>query len=59
MSTRLLDVTLILVALFAAGASAWYFVAAVVDGDRPLARLAAAACFFFCLAALLYYWRFW
>jgi hypothetical protein len=59
MSTRVWDVFLLVVALFAAGAGAWYYVAAVVDRDRPLARLAAAACFFFSIAALLYYWRFW
>ena len=50
MSVRVWDITLILVALCAAGASAWYYVAAVVDRDRPLARLAGAAFFLFTTA---------
>ncbi len=59
MSVRVWDITLIVVALCAAGASAWYYVAAVVDRDRPLARMAGAAFFLFTTAALVYFWKFW
>jgi hypothetical protein len=56
---RVWDITLIVVALCAAGASAWYYVAAVVDRDRPLARMAGAAFFLFTTAALVYFWTYW
>ncbi len=59
MGVRVWDITLIVVALCAAGASAWYYVAAVIDRDRPLARMAGAAFFLFTTAALVYFWKFW
>lgn len=58
MSSRAMDIIFVSVALFGALVSARYYVAAVVDRDRPLSRTAAAAFVGFCLAAVVYLWVF-
>ena len=59
MSVRILDVTLVLVASLAAVASGRYYGLAVLEQDRPLARVAAAAFFLFAIAAAVLFWKFW
>ena len=59
MSTRTLDVTFVLVALLATIVSARYYVVAVLERDRTLARLAAVGFLLFTIAAAVYFWRFW
>jgi hypothetical protein len=54
-----LDVTFVLVALLAAIASARYYVVAVLERERTLARLAAVGFLLFTIAAVVYFWRFW
>jgi len=46
-------------AVLAACIAARYYVVGVLSKDRPLARSAAAMFFFFTIAAVLYFWRFW
>jgi hypothetical protein len=58
-SVSILDVALVLVAILAAVASGRYYVLAVLEQDRPLARVAAAAFFLFAIAAAVLFWRFW
>ena len=59
MSTRVLDVTFVLAALLAAIVSARYYVVAVLERERTLARLAAVGFLLFTIAAVVYFWRFW
>ena len=58
-SVRILDVALVLVAILAAVASGRYYVLAVLEQDRSLARVAAAAFFLFAIAAAVLFWKFW
>jgi hypothetical protein len=57
-STTYWDVVIVAGAVFAALVGGWYYVAAVIDRDRTLARLAAGAFFLFTIMAVLYFWRF-
>ena len=59
MSTRALDVTFVVVALLAAITSARYYVVAVLERERTLARMAAVGFLLFTIAAVAYFWRFW
>jgi hypothetical protein len=58
-TNRIWDVILFLAALFAAVTGARYYVVAVLDGDRLLARLAAGAFFLFTIAAVVLWFWFW
>ena len=58
-SVRILDVALVLVAILAAVASGRYYVLAVLEQDRSLAKVAAAAFFLFAIAAAVLFWKFW
>ena len=58
MSPRALDIIFVSVALLGALGSACYYVAAVLDRDRPLSRAAAAGFVGFCIAVVLYLWVF-
>jgi hypothetical protein len=53
-SNKVLDILFVSAALFGALVSAWYYVAAVLERDRPLSRVAAAGFVGFSLAALVY-----
>jgi hypothetical protein len=56
-STGTLDVLLLAVALFAVAASAYYYVAGVLDGDRLLSRSATVVFVLFgVLAAVPFIW---
>jgi len=58
MSRRALDIIFISAALFGALGSAYYYVAAVLNKDRPLSRAAAVAFLGFCTAVVVYLWVF-
>lgn len=53
MSTTTWDLAFFAVALLTAGGCAYYYVRAVMDGDRPLSRAAAAGCFVFGVVAAI------
>lgn len=57
MSTETRDLLLFAVALIAVVASGYYYVAAVLDGDRPLSRAAAVGFFIFAVVAVVFFWR--
>ena len=58
MSSGALDSIFVTIALLGALASAWYYVAAILNRDRALSRTAAAALVGFCMAAGVYLWVF-
>ena len=57
MSTGTLDALLLAVALFAVAASAYYYVAGVLDGDRLLSRSATVAFVLFGVLAAVFLMR--
>ena len=58
MSHGVLDTIFVSAALLGVLISAWYYVRAVLNRDRPLSRTAAAAFVGFCMAAGVYLWVF-
>ena len=56
MSARVWDVTFVVVALLAAAASARYYVVAVLERDRTLARWAVVGFLLFAIVAVVYFW---
>ena len=56
---RVWNVVFVVGAVLAACIAGRYYVVGVLSKDRPLARSAAAMFFFFTIAAVLYFWRFW
>lgn len=58
MSTGTRDVLIFVVAIFAVAASAYYYVAAVLDQDRALSRAAVVAFFLFSVIAVVFLARF-
>jgi hypothetical protein len=57
-SPRALDIIFVSVALLGALGSVCYYVAAVLNRDRPLSRAAAAGSVGLCIAVVLYLWVF-
>jgi hypothetical protein len=53
-----LDIIFVSVALLGALGSVCYYVAAVLNRDRPLSRAAAAGSVGLCIAVVLYLWVF-
>ena len=58
MSPRLLDIIAVLAALSGALVSVRYYIAALLEKDRPLSRSAALAALGFCIAGAVYLWVF-